>query len=120
MHMRRPYRRLVRPNTCSDPSRGERPSDESWLVGIPVLPSGSVSTIFVVVDDDFGHEDNGDDDYAFLRACLRLPKPRSFLDDLPALVKPGGVAVLISPYSWLAEYTNPSVRTVAVNGNGER
>ncbi|CAN0533440.1 unnamed protein product, partial [Laminaria digitata] len=37
----------------------------------------------------------------------RLPKPRSFLDDLPALVKPGGVAVLISPYSWLAEYTNP-------------
>lgn len=47
-------------------------------------------------------------------ACPRLPKPRSFLDDLPALVKPGGVAVLISPYSWLAEYTNPSVRTLAV------
>eukprot|EP00903_Cladosiphon_okamuranus_P013496 g12571.t1 len=38
----------------------------------------------------------------------RLPKPQSFLEDLPALVKPGGVAVLISPYSWLKEYTAPS------------
>ncbi|CBN77361.1 conserved unknown protein [Ectocarpus siliculosus] len=38
----------------------------------------------------------------------RLPKPRSFLEDLPALVKPGGVAVLISPYSWLKEYTPTS------------
>ncbi|CAM9134685.1 unnamed protein product [Pylaiella littoralis] len=38
----------------------------------------------------------------------RLPKPQSFLEDLPALVRPGGVAVLISPYSWLKEYTSPS------------
>ncbi|CAM9937137.1 unnamed protein product, partial [Hapterophycus canaliculatus] len=38
----------------------------------------------------------------------RLPKPRSFLEDLPALVKPGGVAVTISPYSWLKEYTPSS------------
>lgn len=43
---------------------------------------------------------------------FRLPKPRSFLDDLPALVKPGGVAVLVSPYSWLKEYTPPSVRKI--------
>lgn len=41
----------------------------------------------------------------------RLPKPRSFLEDLPALVNPGGVAVTISPYSWLEEYTPSSVRT---------
>ena len=43
---------------------------------------------------------------------FRLPKPRSFLQDLPALVKPGGVAVLVSPYSWLKEYTAPSVRKI--------
>ena len=35
----------------------------------------------------------------------RLPDPRRFLADLPALVKPGGVAVIISPHSWLLEYT---------------
>ncbi|CAN0427968.1 unnamed protein product, partial [Laminaria digitata] len=40
--------------------------------------------------------------------CLRLQKPRDFLGDLHALVKPGGVAVVISPYSWQAEYTDPS------------
>lgn len=50
----------------------------------------------------------------------RLPKPQSFLKDLPALVKPGGVAVLISPYSWLKEYTSPSVRTPAVVAGGGR
>ena len=37
----------------------------------------------------------------------RLPDPAALLRRLPDLVAPGGVAVLVSPYSWLAEYTPP-------------
>ena len=37
--------------------------------------------------------------------CRRLPEPRKFLESLPRLLVPGGVAVIISPYSWLQEYT---------------
>lgn len=44
-----------------------------------------------------------------LTSSFSLPKPRAFLADLPTLVKPGGVAVLMSPYSWLPEYTEPKV-----------
>ena len=35
----------------------------------------------------------------------RLPSPRKFISDVPQLLKPGGFLVLISPYSWLEEYT---------------
>jgi len=35
----------------------------------------------------------------------RLPKPQTFLDRLPKLVRPGGIVALVSPYSWLEEYT---------------
>ncbi len=35
----------------------------------------------------------------------RLPDPRAFLSSLPRLLHPGGVAVIVSPYSWLEEYT---------------
>lgn len=35
----------------------------------------------------------------------RLPQPERFLVDLPRLLKPGGIAVLVSPYSWLAAWT---------------
>ena len=35
----------------------------------------------------------------------RLPQPERFLADLPRLLKPGGIAVLVSPYSWLAAWT---------------
>ncbi|CAM9479759.1 unnamed protein product [Phaeothamnion confervicola] len=35
----------------------------------------------------------------------RLPRPRAFLGTLAALVRSGGVAVVVSPYSWLEEYT---------------
>jgi putative 4-mercaptohistidine N1-methyltranferase len=35
----------------------------------------------------------------------RLPEPTSFLKRCSSLVKPGGVLVLVSPYSWLPEYT---------------
>eukprot|EP00199_Chlamydomonas_sp_CCMP681_P002508 CAMPEP_0119106282 /NCGR_PEP_ID=MMETSP1180-20130426/4020_1 /TAXON_ID=3052 ORGANISM="Chlamydomonas cf sp, Strain CCMP681" /NCGR_SAMPLE_ID=MMETSP1180 /ASSEMBLY_ACC=CAM_ASM_000741 /LENGTH=332 /DNA_ID=CAMNT_0007091583 /DNA_START=16 /DNA_END=1014 /DNA_ORIENTATION=- len=35
----------------------------------------------------------------------RLPDPMMFITQLPALVRPGGVVVLVSPYSWLAAWT---------------
>lgn len=35
----------------------------------------------------------------------RLPQPEKFLHDLPRLLKPGGIAVLVSPYSWLPAWT---------------
>jgi putative 4-mercaptohistidine N1-methyltranferase len=35
----------------------------------------------------------------------RLPNPRDFLRRLPSLLVPGGLVVLISPYSWLPQYT---------------
>ena len=40
----------------------------------------------------------------------RLPDPMLFLNRLPFIVKPGGIVLLVSPYSWLTEYT-PQVRT---------
>jgi putative 4-mercaptohistidine N1-methyltranferase len=36
----------------------------------------------------------------------RLPKPQNLLQNLPNLVKKDGLAVLVSPYSWLEEYTD--------------
>ncbi|EFN59874.1 hypothetical protein CHLNCDRAFT_18766 [Chlorella variabilis] len=35
----------------------------------------------------------------------RLPEPTTFLARLPSLIKPGGVLVLVSPYSWLPAWT---------------
>jgi SAM-dependent methyltransferase len=35
----------------------------------------------------------------------RLPDPRKFLSRLPCLVKPGGLLILATPFSWLEEYT---------------
>ena len=35
----------------------------------------------------------------------RLPKPTKFLADVPKLLKEEGILVLVSPYSWLEEYT---------------
>ena len=35
----------------------------------------------------------------------RLPEPMLFLHRLPSLVKPGGVAVIVSPHSWLPAWT---------------
>jgi 2-polyprenyl-3-methyl-5-hydroxy-6-metoxy-1,4-benzoquinol methylase len=35
----------------------------------------------------------------------RLPEPMAFFDRLPSLVKPGGIAVIVSPHSWLAAWT---------------
>lgn len=35
----------------------------------------------------------------------RLPAPAKFLADVARVVRPGGVLALVSPYSWLEEYT---------------
>jgi SAM-dependent methyltransferase len=35
----------------------------------------------------------------------RLPKPRKFLLDSKKFLNPKGILVLVSPYSWLDEYT---------------
>ena len=35
----------------------------------------------------------------------RLPNPRKFLHDIPQFLSPNGIFVLVSPYSWLSEYT---------------
>jgi hypothetical protein len=35
----------------------------------------------------------------------RLPNPLDFLTALPRLLVPGGLVVLVSPYSWLSQYT---------------
>ncbi len=37
----------------------------------------------------------------------RLGSPALFLQQLPALVRPGGQLILTSPYTWLPEYTAP-------------
>jgi len=36
----------------------------------------------------------------------RLPDPSAFLASCKSLLKPGGVLVLVSPFSWLPEYTS--------------
>jgi SAM-dependent methyltransferase len=35
----------------------------------------------------------------------RLPDPLAFLSAVPSLLVPGGLLVLVSPYSWLPAYT---------------
>jgi len=35
----------------------------------------------------------------------RLPSPRKFIRDIPNFINTGGYLVLVSPYSWLEEYT---------------
>lgn len=38
----------------------------------------------------------------------RLPSPRDFLKTISNYLKPGGTFILVSPYSWLEEYTAKS------------
>lgn len=35
----------------------------------------------------------------------RLPSPRDFLKSISDFLTPGGTFILVSPYSWLEEYT---------------
>lgn len=48
----------------------------------------------------------------------RLPSPRKFLDAVPSLLNPGATLLLVSPYSWLEEYTPTSEWVGAVGGEG--
>merc|ERR1711862_533456 len=36
----------------------------------------------------------------------RLPDPMACLNDLPAIVNKGGVVVMVTPFSWLPEFTH--------------
>lgn len=36
----------------------------------------------------------------------RLPKPRKFLSDITLQIKSGGYFILVSPYTWMEEYTD--------------
>jgi len=38
----------------------------------------------------------------------RLPEPVACLDGLSAIINPGGVAVIVTPFSWLEQYTHKS------------
>ena len=50
----------------------------------------------------------------------RLPSPRQFILSVGNFLKPGGFLVLVSPYSWLEEYTNRSEWFGAdYKGNGD-
>ena len=48
--------------------------------------------------------------FDLVMACnliCRLPEPMRFLRRLPELVKPGGVLVMTTPFTWLEQYTPP-------------
>lgn len=46
----------------------------------------------------------------------RLPKPRKFLQQIGSFLETGGLLVLISPYSWLPEYTDRTEWIGATSG----
>lgn len=37
----------------------------------------------------------------------RLPDPAAFINSVTDFLLPGGLLILTSPYSWLAQYTAP-------------
>lgn len=48
-------------------------------------------------------------DAALLANLLcRLPDPRACLDGLPLVMNPGGVVLMLTPYSWLEQFTHQS------------
>lgn len=49
----------------------------------------------------------------------RLPSPRKFLDDVSNFLTPAGHLVLVSPYSWLQEYTDEKEWIGASPGNSD-
>uniref|UniRef100_A0A061QMJ7 Methyltransferase type 11 domain-containing protein n=1 Tax=Tetraselmis sp. GSL018 TaxID=582737 RepID=A0A061QMJ7_9CHLO len=49
----------------------------------------------------------------------RLPEPALFLRRLPSLVRPGGIVVLVSPYSWLEAWT-PKQKWIGATVRGSR
>ena len=50
--------------------------------------------------------DLGDFDVVVMANLIcRLPDPRSCLERVPSLVRPGGQLIITSPYTWMEEYT---------------
>ena len=63
---------------------------------------------FAVGDAHDLPEDLGSFDWVLGANLLcRLHHPRRFLDALPRLVRPGGILVLNSPFTWMREHTSP-------------
>ena len=50
----------------------------------------------------------------------RLPDPTKFLTDIGRFILPGGILILLSPYTWLAEYTPKEKWLGGKYVNGER
>ena len=80
----------------------------------PPTTTGSVSPLFAVGDAcnlealrEAGTLQAGGYDAVLASNLLcRLPKPRAFLKSCASwLVKPGGVLVLLTPFSWLEQWT---------------
>lgn len=44
---------------------------------------------------------------AAVNLLCRLPRPALFLNRLPSLVRPGGLLLINSPFSWMEEFTPP-------------
>ena len=48
-------------------------------------------------------------DFAFAGNLLdRLPDPQAFLTKIGSFIRPGGLLILTTPYTWMNEYTDPS------------
>jgi 5-histidylcysteine sulfoxide synthase/putative 4-mercaptohistidine N1-methyltranferase len=52
-----------------------------------------------------GSEDARFDAVLLANLLCRLPEPLKCLDRLPLIVRPGGVVLFVSPYSWLEQFT---------------
>lgn len=75
---------------------------------IATLPCKSAHAIDFQVGDAcaLGNFEDAKFDIVFASNLLcRLPSPMQFLNALPNIVQTGGIVALISPYSWLEEYT---------------
>ena len=49
----------------------------------------------------------------------RLREPRRFLDEIASRIRPGGILLLASPYTWLEEFTPKENWLGGVRENGE-
>lgn len=50
----------------------------------------------------------------------RLPDPEKFLSDIGSFILPGGILILLSPYSWMSDYTPKDKWLGGKYVNGER
>lgn len=103
----------------------EEPTDDSIqthvVVGLTKEENAArMKTEFQVGDACNLPENLGSFD-AILGANLlcRLPDPYAFLKRLPNLVKPGGIVLFISPFSWLSSFT-PRSNWIGPVGNSEK